>query len=425
MSWHQSYHRRQLLSSSLWLLPLLGMVLALLVAPVFRWLDWRTQWTLFHFTPDGARAVLGAFSASMLTFFVFVLSSMIIVVQLASAQLTPRIIAMAFAMRQVMVTLGIFTFAYTYTLAALGRVVDAVPQLPVAIAVVANLVSIIVFVRFVHHFGMAMRPISVLQSVGHDARTVIESVHPDPYDGAQKPTPRTLTTLATPARIIEYAGAAGVVQAFSTADIVEVARRGEAAIEMIPQVGDFIAGGDPLFRVAPERSPVDVKALQQCVAIGSERTMEQDPRFAFRIMVDIANKALSPAINDPTTAVLALDQLHRLLLYVGGRRLHSGEVRDADGTLRLLYKTPDWPDYVLLAASEIRCYGTGSIQVARRLRAMLEHLLRTLPEARREALQQELLMLQESVERGFSDLRERRMAGVSDMQGVGGSAPSE
>ena len=425
MDWEQRYHRRQFVASSLWLYPLVGLAAALLIAPLIRWIDWNTRWPWFHFTPDGARAILGAFVASMLTFFVFVLSSMIIVVQLASAQLTPRIIAFAFGMRQVRITLGVFTFAYAYTLAALGRVESWVPQMPVALAVIANLVSIIVFVRFVHRFGMGLRPIAVLESVGQEAHDAIESVHGDPYDEAQERAEQARSRLPATTRTIEHTGRSGVVQAFSAADVVEIARQADAMIEMVPQVGDFIARRDPLFRVASEGRPIDDGALRRCVAIGSERTMEQDPRFAFRIMVDIANKGLSPAINDPTTAVLALDQLHRLLSYVGRRRLDTGEAHSTDGKLRLIYPTPTWSDYVLLAVTEIRHYGTGSIQVARRLRAMLEDLQRTLPQARREEIQQELQLLQESVERGFSDPRDRRRAGIGDNQGVGGFARFE
>ena len=135
--------------------------------------------------------------------------------------------------------------------------------------------------------------------------------------------------------------------------------------------------------------------------------MEQDPRFAFRIMVDIANKALSPAINDPTTAVLALDQIHRLLMYVGVRRLDAGQTRDAQGRLRLYYGTPDWPDFVSLAVTEIRHYGGSSMQVARRLQAMLEHLLDVLPEARKMALQQEVSLLHCAIQRSFPDVEDR------------------
>jgi len=155
-------------------------------------------------------------------------------------------------------------------------------------------------------------------------------------------------------------------------------------------------------------------------ALGQERTLEQDATFAFRIMVDIASKALSPAINDPTTAVLALDQIHPMLRTVGNRHLDTGRVRDAAGTLRLVYRTPDWEDFVCLAVTEIRHFGGESIQVARRLRAMLENLIRTLPESRTALLRQELILLKRSAERFFSDPEDRALAEISDFQGVGG-----
>src|SRR5262249_57870447 len=102
--------------------------------------------------------------------------------------------------------------------------------------------------------------------------------------------------------------------------------------------------------------------LPQSVARGAERTMEQDPRFAFRVIVDIASKALSPAINDPTTAVLAIDRIHHLLRHIGGRRLDNEKVRDGSGRVRLIYRTPDWEDFVTLAVTEIRQFGAASIQ---------------------------------------------------------------
>ena len=98
-------------------------------------------------------------------------------------------------------------------------------------------------------------------------------------------------------------------------------------------------------------------------------------------MVDIASKGLSPAINDPTTAVLAIDQIHHLLRNVGSRHLDDERVRDAAGRVRLVYRTPAWEDFVQLAVTEIRHFGGESIQIARRLRAMLENLIQTLPES--------------------------------------------
>ena len=150
--------------------------------------------------------------------------------------------------------------------------------------------------------------------------------------------------------------------------------------------------------------------------------MRQDPLFAFRIMVDIAARALSPAINDPTTAVLAIDQIHRLLRYAGGKNLDNAHVHDGAGKLRLVFPTPDWEDIVDLALTETRQYGASSIQVARRLRAMLDHLIERLPQARTAALRQELDLLEKSVARSFADPEDRRRANIGDFQGLGGSS---
>jgi uncharacterized membrane protein len=136
--------------------------------------------------------------------------------------------------------------------------------------------------------------------------------------------------------------------------------------------------------------------------------------------VDIASKGLSPAINDPTTAVLALDQIHHLLREVGRRHLDDGGVRDKVGRLRLIYRTPDWEDFVRLAVTEIRQFGGASIQIARRLRAMLENLIQTLPQERAGFLRQELKLLHRSAERFFTEPEDRALADVSDFQGVGG-----
>src|SRR6185503_2632756 len=118
---------------------------------------------------------------------------------------------------------------------------------------------------------------------------------------------------------------------------------------------------------------------------GIERTLEQDPTFAFRIILDIALKALSPAINDPTTAVLAIDQLQRLLRTVGRRELRGENIYDDEGQLRVILPTPNWEDFVDLSFTEIRQYGGSSIQVVRRLRATIETLIAGLPESRRKA----------------------------------------
>jgi len=121
-----------------------------------------------------------------------------------------------------------------------------------------------------------------------------------------------------------------VFLAFDTEGLMVLAHRAECVIRVVPQVGEFVAVDEPLFHVYQDggRTTAERK-LHQAVAFGPERTMEQDPLFAFRILVDIASKALSPAINDPTTAVVAINQIHHLLHQVGLRDLGIGNVVDA------------------------------------------------------------------------------------------------
>ena len=421
MTWEQRYRLWHWAGTSLVLWAALSLVAALVCAPAVLWLDRATGWAVFRYTPDGARAVLGTLVGSMLTFIVFVLSATLIVVQLASGQLTPRVIALVLAKPGVKVALGTLTFTYTYTLAALGRVEERVPDLHVSVAVLLNLLCIVVFFLFVQRLSAGLRPGALTLLVADRGREVIEQVYPAAYDPARGEEPTAAGLPPTPTAVVAAAAGSGVLMAFSAEHLARVARDAGAVVELVPQVGDSVARGDPLFRVFGGSRRASEGALRGCVAVGTERTLRQDPRFAFRILVDIANKALSPAINDPTTAVLVLDQIDHLLLCLGKRRLDEGVARDADGALRVAYGTPDWPDYVTLAVTEIRHYGEGSLQVCRRLRAMLEYLIRELPEARRPPLEKELALLGAAVERGFPDAEDRRRAGVADSQGVGGS----
>jgi uncharacterized membrane protein len=147
--------------------------------------------------------------------------------------------------------------------------------------------------------------------------------------------------------------------------------------------------------------------------------MQQDTAFGFRQLVDIAERALSPGINDPTTAVQALDQLHDLLRRLAHRRFPAPTRKDEGGTVRLICPRPDWDAYVRLAVDEVREYGEGSLQVARRLRFLLEDLLRMAPAFRRAELVRQLVLLDASVGRGFPDPREATMARSASPQGHG------
>jgi uncharacterized membrane protein len=211
--------------------------------------------------------------------------------------------------------------------------------------------------------------------------------------------------------------------------LVEEAERANGIIEFVPQVGDFVALDEPLFNLYGGAAKLDDRSLRETVLCGPERTMEQDPAFAFRIVIDIALKALSPAINDPTTAVLAIDQLHRMLRMVGKRHLRTDEIFGASGEFRVFFQTPNWEDFVHLAFSEIRACGSSNLQIVRRLRAMIENLIQTLPAHRHPALLQELGLLDREIEKQFSSPEELSLARIADSQGLGGhsgkSAPEQ
>jgi uncharacterized membrane protein len=396
------------------------MALALLVAPLVRWLDGRTQWTLLGFGPDGAKAVVGALSSSLLTLIVFAFSILLLAVQVAGSQLSPRVIARLFETRLARVTLAAFVFSYIYSLAALGRVEDRVPQLPVLLVILSSLLDIGLFIGLIQAASHDLRPVSVLTKVADDTRTVIEAVYPRPFAPGTRERSGAGSSPAQPTRTITHRGRSAVVLAFDVGGLVEIATRAGCAIELVPQVGDFLATGEELFRLhGAGAGSVDERSLRRSIALGQERTLEQDPAFGFRIIVDIASKALSPAINDPTTGVLALDQLDHLLHLLSSRQLSTGVAEDSSGEARLRYRAPSWENFVTLAVTEIRLYGATSPQVTRRLRAMLEHLLRVVPAERARELEVEMALLQSTIDRSFADPEDRRRAAVADREGFG------
>jgi uncharacterized membrane protein len=256
----------------------------------------------------------------------------------------------------------------------------------------------------IDYAGRLLRPISVLTHVAQAGLRVIASVYPEPAGVA--PLPFRATMLGQPDRVIQHQGKSEIVLALRLPLLMAEAERLNSVIELAPQVGDFVAVDEPLFRLYGCAHELDERKLRAAVAFGPERTVEQDPTFAFRIVVDIALRALSPAVNDPTTAVLALDQLHRMLREIGNRRLGTDEFSGPmSGKLRVIWRTPNWEDFVDLSFSEMRHYGGDNLQVVRRLRALLENLVETLPEHRHPALHLHLTLLDRDVEKRLSRLR--------------------
>ena len=200
--------------------------------------------------------------------------------------------------------------------------------------------------------------------------------------------------------------------------LVALASQAGAVIELVPAVGEFVGPRAELLRVHGGR--VDHAASTALVRVADERTIEQDPAFAMRIVVDTAIRALSPAVNDPTTAVQGLDVLEVMVRELSGHDLEASLARDDGGDVRLVWRSPSWEDVLDLAFEEIRHYGAGSVQICRRLRAVLEDLEASTPDVRHAAIHAHLRRLDATVLDQFPEgSPERETAMAADRTGLG------
>jgi uncharacterized membrane protein len=420
MHWSRFYRVRYSLRSSLWTVPIIAIPFAMFATRLAHWLDARVQWSFLGFGVKGAEALLQATATATLSFLVFTFGSLLVALQVASGQLTPRIIVTTLLRNNVVrYTVGLFIFTFLFTLGVQNRIETQVYQLPLFIAAALALLCFAAFLYLIDYAARLLRPISILTQVGNEGLRVIEGVYPDPSLGAGMP-PSQRQKLGPPDRIIYHRGSSGIILAANLETLRTAAERVAGVIELVPQVGDFVAVDEPLFNLYGGARDTDDKLLRTAIAFGSERTMEQDPTFAFRIVIDIALKALSPAINDPTTAVLAIDQLHRMLRSVGRRNLRTDEILDSAGQLRVIFRTPNWDNFVQLAFSEIRACGANNLQIVRRLRAMIENLKETLPSHRQDELQRQVSLLDREAKRLFRYPEELALASIPDSQGLGG-----
>jgi uncharacterized membrane protein len=356
--------------------------------------------------------------ASSIAFTVFTFGSMIVAIQVASGQLTPRIIATTLlrdnAIRR---SVGLFVYALMLAIGVKVRF-GSIPRSLASLTEILGLVSIVVFMFLIDHAARLLRPVSIVWRIAQQGLKVIDDVYPDPIPVPSIPAPSP-EQLGPPERTIAHQGSSATIIAINLKALVAEARRANAIIELAPRVGDFVGKDEPLFLVrGAGAAQVDGRFLQGQVAFGRERTIEQDSTFAFRVIVDIAIKALSPAINDPTTAVIAIDQLQRLLRTVARRKLHDERIFDSDGKLRVFNRTPNWKDFVYLTFSEIRDYGAGNFQVARRLRAMIESVMQGLPESRVPQLRQQLELLDRTVKKLYLSPEDLALARTADSQGL-------
>src|SRR5262245_41586857 len=388
--WSNIYRATSYLQSALWVVPIVSILLVLAIAPVLRVLDAWLDWRFLGLTMTGAQSLYQTVITFTLSFLVFTFSSLLVAIQVAGGQLTPRIIATTLLRDNVVrYSVGLFVFTLLFAVMALNRLETNVLDIVALLTVVLGIACMATFLFLIDYAARLLRPVSILARVGDEGVAVIKSVYPVLATDSTDPAGGAAVPVGLPRRIVTHEGTSAIVLAVQQSMLLRGAMRADGIIEFVPQVGDSVATSEPLFVLHGGAVSLDDERLQNTVAFGPERTMEQDPLFALRILVDIALKALSPAINDPTTAVLALDQVHRLLRVVGQRQLRGETILDRRGQLRVIFRTPNWEDFVHVACHEIRMCGAANVQIARRLRAMIDNLIASLPAHRAAALDEE------------------------------------
>jgi uncharacterized membrane protein len=421
VSWGIAFRLRQALKASLWFVPFVGAVLGPLIGQLFLWLDDAVaEPSVFRFSPSTATSVLTVLVGAMVSLIGFVFTISVLVVQTATGTLSPRYMRLWYRDKLQKVVLATFVGTLTFSFWLLRHVTqNKVPDIGVTAAGLAVTVSLLLLLLYLDRFVHGLRPVAVGALVARAGRGVINTgwvalSHPEGMDGELRVAPS-----GRPATVVRV-GHPGSIQAINAQGLVALARRNDCLVVLPRSVGDFVTTGAAVAEVFCPGRPPPPRRLRRMFVLGRERTLEQDPAFAMRILVDIAIRALSPAVNDPTTAVQLLDYVEELLRAIGelpspGR----GVLRDRDGRPRVLLPVRSWEDYLHLGVTEIREYGAYAVQIPRRLRAMLEELRGAVLPEHRPAVDAELRKLDAGVVERFPAV-DRKLAGVSDRQGIGG-----
>ncbi len=367
-----------------------------------------------------------AVAQGMITLTGIVFSLAFVMVQFSATAYSPRLVLWMSRDPFVSHALGVFTATFLYALAALSWVdrqsTGRVPFLSGWLVIGFLLASVGVFVGLVQSLSR-LQINRVLAFTGDFARQIIDVMY------APLPKAKAITggadLLSKPVtQSVTYDGPPRTIQSLDLRPLLALAERADATIEMASGVGDTLVKGTPMVRVYRASVPgatetIDVRLLKRAVRTGGQRTFEQDPKYSIHLLADIAIRALSPAINDPTTAVQALDQIEDLLLRLGCRNLEIGEIHNAAGILRLVIPVPTWDDFLDLAFSQIRTYGATSMQVMRRMAALLSDLIKALPEERQPGLRHQKQRLDAQIARSFPDIEDKNEASEEDREGFG------
>ncbi|MGC4917939.1 DUF2254 domain-containing protein [Streptomyces albogriseolus] len=426
-TWSFRFQLGQYVRTSLWILPVLGLAAGALLGEAALALDDRvgipTGW---RYTATTATGVLTAIVGAMVALLGFVVTIGVLAVQQAIGTLSPRYMRLWYRnpLQKTVLSLFAGTFAFAFTL--LRRIgPGTVPDLGVTLAGLAVAVSLVMLLVYLNRFVHDVRPVAIADRARRTGLRVlgvsVEAQGRCLLLDERADDPRR----DAPAQVVRSEDG-GAVQGLDVAGLVRAASRYDCVLAVAHRVGDFVPPGAVLLEVhGTPRTAVDPRRLSGLVALGAERTAEQDPAFALRVLADIAARALSSAVNDPTTAVQVLNHIEAFLHAVGRSELRGRHVlADRDGRPRAVVPGRNWEEYLELGVTEVREYGVGSLQVCRRLRALLDGLLTGVPDGRRPAVRRQLALLDDAVEREYPEGVRRTLARTGDRQGIGGGGSS-
>jgi uncharacterized membrane protein len=367
--------RREALRTTLWVVPTATVVVALLLFALTYQLDSRVAdgsmalpgWAIAGGS-DAARQVLIGIAAAVITVAGVVFSITILALQLASQQFGPRMLRNFIRDRGTQVSLGAFVATFVYSVLTLGSIAHQsagfVPHISVTVALVLTLGDLCVLIYFIHHVATSIQLTSVVAGIARDFRSTIRDLNEEAMRARSRVEPTGPELLDVRERLEAGApipaSSSGFLQAVGHDRLVLIAASSDAIISLLHRPGHFVVEGQPLAVVWPVSAAGGVsEALTREHIVGSNRTLTQDPGFAVDQLVEVAIRALSPAVNDTFTALNCIDWLGDCLCRVARDPLPDGIYRDADGAIRLIDRAITFDRLVKGAFDKIRQAGRG------------------------------------------------------------------
>jgi uncharacterized membrane protein len=407
-----------------WLIPILYTVASVVAGAILPRLEqaYLPGYT-HHMSVSAALAFFSSVGSGMMALTGIVFAIAFVAVQFSALAYSPRLVVMFADSPPIYHALGVFFATFTYSLAALiwtdrdGS--GTVPFFSTLLVTALLIVSMLAFARLIRSVNN-LQIHNVLAVIGARGRTVISAMFPLLENGTSSIEAEPQIDLGLVTQTVSYSGPPRSIARYDIQALARMAQQVDAVVAIECGVGETLVADAAVFHVHGGSRPLPEHVMMRTIHLSTSRTFAQDPKYPIRLLVDIAIRALSPAISDPTTAVQAIDQIEDLLRRLSRRRLDAGYARDSSGLVRVVFPVPSWQDYLALSFDEIRQFGSTSVQVVRRLRAALVGLADTIVATnRREAVLQYLDHLNRSVARSAFDDQDQAMALQEDRQGLG------